>query len=137
VLAKAAADRVDEIAARILRAVSAEPIVLNDKVIHTTVSIGYAPMPMPPANVALSWDRAIGLVDMALYLAKVNGRNRAYGIQRLKGDDAETLAATERDLEHAWKSGLADLHVLYGPVPRGDSGATARELRAEAASRAA
>ncbi len=126
VLAKTAPDRVDEIAAPILRALSSEPIVLNDKVIRTTASIGYAPMPLPPASAPLSWDRAIGLVDMALYMAKVNGRNRAYGIQRLRGDDAETLAAAERDLEHAWKSGLVDLHVLYGPQP---SSAISREMR--------
>ena len=32
----------------------------------------------------------------------------------------------ERDLEHAWKSGLVDLHVLYGPQP---SSAISREMR--------
>ena len=74
-------------------------------------------MPLPPAFVPLSWDRAIGLVDMALYMAKVNGRNRAYGLQRLLRDDAEALAAAERDLEHAWKSGLVEMQVLYGPSP--------------------
>jgi len=130
VIAKTSADRVDEIAARVLRAVSSEPIVVNDKVIRTTASIGYAPMPLPPASVPLSWDRAIGLVDMALYMAKTNGRNRAYGIQRLAGDDPETLAATERDLERAWKNGLADLHVLYGPLPSSNVGAEMHAARA-------
>ena len=131
VLARTAPDRVDEIAARILRAVSSEPIVLNDKVIRMTASIGYAPMPLPPSSAPLSWDRAIGLVDMALYMAKVNGRNRAYGIQRLRGDDGETLAAAERDLEHAWKSGLVDLHVLYGPQPSSTIGREMRVVRSE------
>ena len=54
---------------------------------------------------------------MALYMAKFNGRNRAYGIHRLARSDAETLAAAERDLEHAWKSGLVEMHVMYGPSP--------------------
>ena len=117
VYATTRADGLDDIAARILRAISAQPITLHGKDIRTTVSIGYMAMPLPPAFVPLSWDRAIGLVDMALYMAKVNGRNRAYGLQRLLRDDAEALAAAERDLEHAWKSGLVDVQVLYGPSP--------------------
>lgn len=116
VFATTYAERLDEIATRILRAISAEPITLDGKVIRTTASIGYVPMPLPPSVVALPWDRAIGLVDMALYMAKVNGRNRAYGIRKLLRDDAETLAAAERDLEHAYKAGLVEMQVLYGPT---------------------
>jgi diguanylate cyclase (GGDEF)-like protein len=121
VLARTGSDRIDDIAARILRAISAEPIRLNDKVIRTTASIGYVSMPLPPAEAPLSWDQAIGLVDMALYMAKFNGRNRAYGIHRLARSDAETLAAAERDLEHAWKSGLVEMRVMYGPSPTSDA----------------
>jgi diguanylate cyclase (GGDEF)-like protein len=117
VYATARVDRIDEIAARILHAISAQPITLHDKVIRTTASIGYMAMPLPPSRIPLSWDRAIGLVDMALYMAKVNGRNRAYGVLRLVSDDAEALAAAERDLEHAWESGLVEMKVLYGPSP--------------------
>ena len=120
VFATTHADRLDEITARILRAVSAKPITLGDKVIRTTVSIGYIPMPLPPSDAPLAWDRALGLVDMALYMAKVNGRNRAYGIRRLVYDDAETLAAAERDLEHAWQAGIVEMTVLYGPSPSTD-----------------
>ncbi len=110
-------DGIDDIAARILRAISAQPITLHGKDIRTTVSIGYMPMPLPPEFAPLSWDRAIGLVDMALYMAKVNGRNRAYGLKRVLGDVADALPAAERDLQHAWKSGLVDMKVLYGPTP--------------------
>jgi diguanylate cyclase (GGDEF)-like protein len=117
VYATTRADGLDDIAARILRAISAQPITLHGKDIRTTVSIGYMAMPLPPAFVPLSWDRAIGLVDMALYMAKVNGRNRAYGLKRLLRDDEDALAAAERDLEHAWKSGLVEMQVLYGPLP--------------------
>ena len=125
VYAATKSDRIDEIAARILHAISAQPITLHDKVIRTTVSIGYMTMPLQHAGVALSWDQAIRLIDMALYMAKMGGRNRAYGIQRFLRDDAEALAAAERDLENAWNQGLVELQVLYGPSPAGSvSGGT-------------
>ncbi len=111
------ADRIDDLAARILRAISAQPIMLDGRVVRTTMSIGYMSMPLPPASAPLSWDRAIGLVDMALYMAKVNGRNRAFGIKRLVREGDDVLAAVERDLEHAWKAGLVEMQVLYGPSP--------------------
>jgi diguanylate cyclase (GGDEF)-like protein len=115
ILATTNTDRVDDLATRILHTISAEAITLEGKIIRTTASMGYVPVPLPPGDVALPWDKAIGLVDMALYMAKVNGRNRAYGIRRLVRSDAEAVEAVERDLEHASKSGLVELVVVYGP----------------------
>jgi diguanylate cyclase (GGDEF)-like protein len=60
VLATIDSDRLDELASRILYGISAEPIVLLDKVIRTMASIGYVPIPLPPSNVPLPWDSAIG-----------------------------------------------------------------------------
>ncbi|MFO1305045.1 MAG: diguanylate cyclase [Burkholderiales bacterium] len=117
VYATARADRVDDIAARVLNSVSARAIVVQDKVVRTTVSIGYMTLPLANSSEPLSWDRALGLVDMALYMAKTGGRNRAFGLQRLLQDDPESLAAAERDLENAWKRGLVELQVLYGQFP--------------------
>ena len=117
IVAEVAEDKIDEIAARILHVVAAEPITVGDKAIRATVSVGFVPMPVPPSDVALSWDRAIGLVDMALYMAKVQGRNRAYGLRRFLRDVPESLAAAERDLQRAWSDGLVDMQVIYGPWP--------------------
>jgi len=121
VLAPTNADRLDELATRILDAVCREPITLDGKIIRTTASVGYLPIPLQPGDVALSWEKAIGLVDMALYMAKVNGRNRAYGIKRLVRDDAEGLAAIQRDLEYAAKAGYVELSVVYGPYGAGSA----------------
>jgi len=109
------AEKLDEIATRIMHSLAWEPIVHQGSNIHITASIGYAPMPLPPDSTALSWERAISLVDMALYMAKVHGRNRAYGIRGLRRTDDEALAAIERDLETAWANGMVDMHLQTGP----------------------
>ncbi len=108
------ADKLDEIATRAMHAVSSAPFLYQGATIPLTTSIGFVPMPLPPHDVAMPWERAIGLADMALYLAKLHGRNRAYGICSLSSGDADTLARVERDLDTAWRDGLVDLHVLPG-----------------------
>jgi diguanylate cyclase (GGDEF)-like protein len=108
------ADRLDEIAARIMDAVAAQPFVYQGARIPITASVGFVPMPLPPRTDPLPWERAIALADMALYLAKMHGRNRGYGIRELVDAENETLAAVERDLEAAWRDGYVDVHVLAG-----------------------
>ncbi len=108
------AGRLDEIAARIMEAVATEPFVYRGTRIRITASVGFVPMPLPPRQDPLPWERAIALADMALYLAKVHGRNRGYGIRELVDADNETLAAVERDLEAACREGRVDLYVLGG-----------------------
>jgi diguanylate cyclase (GGDEF)-like protein len=109
------AAKLDDIAARIMHAIASEPIEFQRNLIRVTASIGYAPMPLPPEDVSLSWERAVGLIDMALYMAKLHGRNCAYGIRGLRRSDDESVAEIERDLEKAWEDGMVDLHLLPGP----------------------
>jgi diguanylate cyclase (GGDEF)-like protein len=110
------ADKLAEIAARVMAAVAAEPIVYQGNSIRVTASIGYAPMPLPPENITLPWERAIGLADMALYMAKLDGRNCAYGIRRLRRSDDEAMERIERDLQSAWANGMVEMHLERGPV---------------------
>ena len=102
-------------------AVAAQSFLYQGARIPITASVGFVPMPLPPRTDPLPWERAIALADMALYLAKMHGRNRGYGIRELVDAENETLAAVERDLEAAWRDGYVDLHVLAS----GDSGRTA------------
>ena len=123
------ADKLDEIAARIMTAVAAEPIVYQGNCIRVTASIGYAPMPLPPEDIILPWERAIGLADMALYMAKLHGRNCAYGIRRLHRSDDEAMERIERDLQSAWANGMVEMHLEPGPVlAADDAAATPRSL---------
>ncbi len=99
-----------------MAAIAAEPIEYKGHSIRVTASIGYAPMPLPPEDVQLPWERAVSLVDMALYMAKLHGRNCAYGIRRLRRSDDEAMSRIERNLESAWANGMVEMHLEPGPV---------------------
>jgi diguanylate cyclase (GGDEF)-like protein len=67
---------------RVLEAVRELPFDVGNGVeIHKTCSIGWAPYPWLKDDVGmLSMNNVIELADKALYLAKREGRNRAYGL---------------------------------------------------------
>jgi hypothetical protein len=82
--------------------------------IHMTASIGYSPVMLPPDDASLGWERVLGLADKALYMAKLHGRNRAYGVGGMLRTGEDALAAVDTDLEQAWRDGLIDMRVLVG-----------------------
>ena len=108
-------EAVDALAQRMLDVVGAAPVVHDGRSIAVTASIGYATFPIEPTLLAVSWERAINLVDTALYLAKAHGRNRAYGVRMLLANDASQFDAIARALERAWQAGDIALTLLEGP----------------------
>lgn len=108
---------VDEIARRILVGISSQAIRYQEHEISVNVSVGFAPFPLVPADVPLQWERAVNLVDMALYLAKAHGRNRAYGVRGFENFEQTSMEAIEQDLESAWRAGYVDLSVVLGGDP--------------------
>ncbi len=109
-----APDQVDALAQRMLGVLDRTPIVANAQRIAVTVSIGFATFPIGPGRLRVSWERAINLVDTALYLAKAHGRNRAYGVGLLQAHDEAQLEAITRSLEAAWRDGQVTLTLLQG-----------------------
>jgi diguanylate cyclase (GGDEF)-like protein len=108
--------RLDDIALRLMDSVSRDPVMYRGDAIRLTTSIGFAPVLMRPGDDALTWERALRLIDQALYMAKLHGRNRAFGIAKIASDEA--FVAAERDLEAAWRQGLVEIRVLVnGPRP--------------------
>ncbi len=105
----------DHIAARVLDGVAAQQVLYQGQAIGVHVSIGFAPYPLAPLGQPLSWERSVNLIDMALYLAKAHGRNRAYGLRGFQQMEGMTLEVIEQDLEHAWRNGVVDLNVVLGP----------------------
>jgi len=112
-----APDQVDALASRMLFAMASVPVRHDGHKIAVTGSIGFATFPIEPAQLAVSWERAINLVDTAMYLAKAHGRNRAYGVRVLHAKDEALLDEITLGLESAWQDGQVDLTLLQGPVP--------------------
>lgn len=118
--------RLDEIARRVLNGIAASAVDYQGRRIAVQVSLGFSPFPLTPLDAPLTWERAVNLVDMALYLAKTHGRNRAYGVRGFHNIERTTMEALEQDLEQAWRAGFVDLSVVLGeaaePSPPGPAG---------------
>jgi diguanylate cyclase (GGDEF)-like protein len=107
----------DEVARRLLNGISETSIEFQGTPISVNVSIGYAPYPLAPDGVALPWERAVNLVDMALYMAKGHGRNRAYGVRGFANFGRTSMEEVEQNLEQAWRAGFVDMAIVTGGYP--------------------
>lgn len=101
---------------RVLRMIGTSPVRVGQHVIPVTVSAGYISLPFSdvPEDVC-NWEKAMQLADMALYLGKVNGRNRAYGLLKLLVPYEQALPELERDFSDALKQNMVDICVVLGP----------------------
>jgi diguanylate cyclase (GGDEF)-like protein len=111
-----ASDQVEALARRMLAAMAGSPVRHDNRIVEVTGSIGFATFPIEPTRLAVSWERAINLVDTAMYLAKAHGRNRAYGVRLLHAGDEGQLDQITRSLETAWRDGEVALTLLQGPT---------------------
>jgi len=103
----------DEVALRLLSGISARTVDYQGTPLSVNVSIGFAPFPLGRGD-NVSWERAVNIVDMALYLAKGHGRNRAYGVRGIKRLDPAAMQEVEQDIERAWRAGHIDLSIVQG-----------------------
>lgn len=109
------ASQVEALGRRMLAALAASPMTVQGRSIAVTASIGYASFPLAPRLLAVSVERAIKLVDGALYLAKAHGRNRAYGVLRLHAADERGYDAIAAALDVALLEGRIELELIDGP----------------------
>ncbi|MFG6486618.1 GGDEF domain-containing protein [Roseateles sp. BYS78W] len=110
-----------QMAARILNGIGGAAIDTPDGALRITASIGFASFPLGgqgtgSAALRLHWEQAVNWVDMVLYKAKAEGRNRGVGINGVEAPDADTLAAILQDFDAACLHGQVRLNVLVGPA---------------------
>ena len=99
------------IAVRVLDAVSATPVVVNGTSMNVTISLGICVLRLRLKDREMNWDEVVDTADQALYLAKQNGRNMAYGIT----DAANTSSADmARGLRMTWDEGKVSLIEVFG-----------------------
>jgi diguanylate cyclase (GGDEF)-like protein len=113
-----------QMAERVLNGIGGVPVATSEGGLRITVSIGFASFPLGNLEgsgdsgdvLRLHWEQAVNWVDMVLYKAKAEGRNRGVGIDAVEAPDADTLAAILRDFDAACLHGRVRLNVLQGPA---------------------
>lgn len=114
---KANAVHLKNLAQRILKVIGETPIEVGDQSLPVTVTGGFLALPFSGlTEEQCNWEKAMQIADMALYLGKVNGRNRAYGLNRLLVPFEEAMPVLERDISAAIKADMVELVEVVGPV---------------------
>lgn len=109
----------------LLKRISETPIRYKDHEINVTVTGGYIQLPFDGLDEqTINWERALHIADMALYIGKTHGRNRAIGVDRLKVPYEEVKDTLSSDLAGAVERDQVAITTILGPEQgerRGDS----------------
>lgn len=120
----------EALAQRLLCALADAPVMHEGKPVPVSASIGFGQFPMrtstPQDDLELNWERAISLVDTAMYMAKAHGRNGACSILRVDAANTAEVEAIIAQLEKSVREGRVELHFQNGPGVRGASANRAR-----------
>lgn len=117
------ATHLKNLAQRVLNVIGEKPIAVGDKMMAITVTGGFLSLPFSGlSETDCNWEKAMQIADMALYLGKVNGRNRAYGLNRLKAPFAQVMPVLERDISAALKADMVELVEVQGPATASGAG---------------
>lgn len=107
---------------RILRSIGEESMAVDGAEVPVTLTAGFISLPFSGLPEAIcNWEKALQIADMALYLGKVNGRNRAYGVSKLLTAYEEALPVLDHDLSAAIKAGMVELAEVHGPVRQAEA----------------
>jgi diguanylate cyclase (GGDEF)-like protein len=110
-----------KLAQRLLSAVGSAPVRLpGGQSLRVTCSLGFTPMPWSSdrAGQRLNRDQILNLADIALYLSKFEGRNRAFGV--FPGPDTsivDRIIDLDIDLHGLRREDGRGVHLLAIPGP--------------------
>ena len=106
---------------RVLRTIGEQPVEVGDLRVPVTMTAGFISLPFSGVSETLcDWEKTLQIADMALYLGKAHGRNRAYGLARLLVPSEQAMPILERDLSAAMSGGMVEMIEVIGPEQRKD-----------------
>nr|WP_315472602.1 tetratricopeptide repeat-containing diguanylate cyclase [uncultured Undibacterium sp.] len=110
-------EQITSLVQRVLCTIGETPFCSGTLSMPVTVTAGFISVPFSdvPEDVC-DWERALQIADMALYLGKTHGRNRAYGLSRLLVGHEEAIPTLTHDLAAAIKQNMVDVIEVLGPV---------------------
>lgn len=101
---------------RALQVIGSTPVPYQHSSIPVTASAGFLTLPFAGIDEAqLNWEKALKLADMALYMGKVHGRNRGYGLVALHRPYDELKTQLETDLSLPIEQGHLEITLVLGP----------------------
>ncbi len=110
-------EQITSLVERVLRAIGEKPFTHEALVIPVTVTAGFISVPFSDVPEEFcDWERALQIADMALYLGKTHGRNRAYGLARLLVSHEDALPTLTHDLAAAIKDNMVEIIEVLGPL---------------------
>lgn len=104
------------LAQRVLDIVGSTPVMVDDKSVPVTISVGCAAFPLFEDQ---TWEDGLQIADFAMYLAKERGRNRAICV--MSADASAQADLSRGDFAAAESSGQVVLGVVEGPSQSFDS----------------
>ncbi len=114
---KASVQHLQSLAQRVLKTVGQAPVLVGNRPTTVTVTAGFLLLPfsdIPEAE--CNWEKALQIADSALYLGKVNGRNRAYGLTRVLVPFEQAWPLLENDMATAVKDSMVEWVEVQGPL---------------------
>ena len=113
----------EALAQRLLCALADAPVMHEGQPVPVSASIGFGRFPLrtasPQTDLDVHWERAISLVDTAMYMAKAHGRNGACSLVRVAATRMADVEEIIRRLEKSVADGRVDLHFQQGPAVQG------------------
>ena len=111
VLPGTSAEGTTVLAERALKVIAEQPVMVDGKAIPVTVSAGCVSFPLLQGQ---AWEDALKVADIAMYMGKEGGRNRAVCLMHVAGGTAPELLVN--DLAQAVEGGQAVIKIVKGPA---------------------
>ena len=105
-----------EMSERILNELAKQPVRFEGHEIPVTTTIGFIRLPFSGVSEKqMDWEKVLQVADMALYMGKAHGRNRACGITELHVSYEDAQAVLEKDLSEALNNKWISMEIIEGP----------------------